>query len=205
MADRQGFSRYQQGVVKRYYENRDTMAIQKLGEMVSDLFLCQDPKKADGLWDRVVKALAHTDAQKHRVEEIVVQRDVAGLSQLVTELATPDRLSPPASPTASAPSSQPPAAHATQAPASSSPPLDPLDPLDPQSLKRAMKAFRKRLKLTRLDEESKLGVGPLTGGKRSGVVAITPPNQYPPVVWEELVKQGKLKRAGRGFYGLAQE
>ena len=68
-----------------------------------------------------------------------------------------------------------------------------------------MKAFRKRLKLTKLDEESKLGVGPLTGGIKSGVVAITPPNQYPTDVWEELIKQGKLKRAGTGFYALAQD
>ena len=65
-----------------------------------------------------------------------------------------------------------------------------------------MKAFRKRLKLTRLDEESKLGRSPLTSGKSSGVMAITPPNQYPSAVWEELVKQGKLKNAGTGFYAL---
>ena len=80
-----------------------------------------------------------------------------------------------------------------------------IDPTDKDVLKRAMKAFRKRLKLTRLDEESKLGVGPLTGGKRSGVVAISPPQQYPPSVWAELVRQGQLKPAGTGFFALAQE
>jgi hypothetical protein len=30
-----------------------------------------------------------------------------------------------------------------------------------------------------------------------------PPNQYPRTVWEELVKQGKLKHAGHGMYSLA--
>jgi len=49
----------------------------------------------------------------------------------------------------------------------------------PEELKRAFKAFKKRLKLTRLDHESSLGVGPLSGGRPSGIVAITPPNQYP--------------------------
>jgi hypothetical protein len=72
-------------------------------------------------------------------------------------------------------------------------------------LKRALKAFKKRLKLTRLDEESKIGRNPVTGGKRSGVVAIMPPNEYPPAVWEELVKQGKLKPAGRGTFELGEE
>jgi len=40
----------------------------------------------------------------------------------------------------------------------------------------------------------------MTGGGQSGIVAITPPNQYPPAVWEELVKQGRLKRSGQGQY-----
>ncbi len=65
-----------------------------------------------------------------------------------------------------------------------------------------MRAFRKRLKLTKLDEESKLGRSPLTGGKKSTVVAIMAPYGYPQEVWDELVKQGKLKDTGRGFYEL---
>ena len=69
-------------------------------------------------------------------------------------------------------------------------------------LRLAMKAFRKRMKLMKLDDESRLGHGPMSGGGRSGVVAITPPNQFPKDVWEELVEQGKLRRAGRGIYEL---
>jgi hypothetical protein len=74
-----------------------------------------------------------------------------------------------------------------------------------EQLKQALKAFKKRLKLTRLDDESQLSRRPVTGGKPSGVVAITPPNQFPPAVWEELVRQGKLKRAGHGTYELVEE
>src|SRR5215510_9952188 len=73
-----------------------------------------------------------------------------------------------------------------------------------EQLKQALKAFRKRLKLTRLDAESGLGGGPLSGGRDSGIVAITPPDQFPAEVWEELVRQGKLKRMGHGTYGLAE-
>jgi hypothetical protein len=74
----------------------------------------------------------------------------------------------------------------------------------PQELKSALKAFRKRLKLTQLDDQSRIGVGPLTSGRPSGIVAITPPDQFSQAVWEELVRQGKLKRAGRGQYELIQ-
>jgi hypothetical protein len=67
--------------------------------------------------------------------------------------------------------------------------------------KRAYKAFKKRLKLARLDDESGLS----RGSKRSGIAGITPPNGFPPGIWEELVAEGKLKREGAGTYSLAQD
>jgi hypothetical protein len=77
--------------------------------------------------------------------------------------------------------------------------------LDRENLKRAMKAFRKRLKLTRLDDESKLGGRYLSGGRHSKVDAIQPPNQYPASVWKELVRQGRLVDSGVGFYRLSED
>ena len=77
-------------------------------------------------------------------------------------------------------------------------------PLDPAEVKRAIKAFKKRLKLTRLNDESKLGRNPLTSGKKSDVVAIMPPHQYPVAIWQELIRRGRLKDAGNGFYELVE-
>lgn len=74
----------------------------------------------------------------------------------------------------------------------------------PEVLRKALKAFKKRLKLARLDDESKLGHGPMSKGK-SAIVAVTPPFEYPRAVWEALVEQGKLKRAGQGLYELVGE
>ena len=74
--------------------------------------------------------------------------------------------------------------------------------ITPETLKSAMKAFKKRLKLTALDEDSRLGRGALSGG-RTGVFAIQPPNQFPREVWEELCRQGKLRNSGHGMYELA--
>lgn len=71
-------------------------------------------------------------------------------------------------------------------------------------LKLAMKAFRKRLRLTRLDDESKLGHGPMSSGGRSGIVAIRPPVQFPAEIWDELVKLGKLEYVGQGLYELLE-
>jgi len=74
--------------------------------------------------------------------------------------------------------------------------------IPPEQLKQAYKAFKKRLKLTRLDSESRIGVGPLSSGGGWGVVGISPPHEYPRAVWDELVRQGKLKNMGDGLYAL---
>lgn len=70
--------------------------------------------------------------------------------------------------------------------------------------KAAFKAFKKRLKLTQLDDNSRIGRGPMSSGQTSTIAGITPPDQYPRAVWEELVKLGKLKRASHGMYSLVQ-
>jgi hypothetical protein len=72
----------------------------------------------------------------------------------------------------------------------------------PETLKNAMKAFKKRLKLTALDEDSRLGRGPFSGG-RTGVFAIRPPDKYPQEVWDELCRLGRL-RCSHGLYELPQ-
>jgi hypothetical protein len=72
----------------------------------------------------------------------------------------------------------------------------------PEELKSALKAFKKRLKVTRLDNDSRLSGG-LLSGRAGDIVAISPPNQFSQAVWDELVRQGKLKKMGGGTYGLA--
>jgi hypothetical protein len=80
------------------------------------------------------------------------------------------------------------------------------DPVpDKDQLKAAFKAFKKRLKYTRLEAESKISGGPLSGGRRSEIVAIMPPVDYPQAVWDELVKQGRLRHSGHGLYELTEE
>ena len=74
----------------------------------------------------------------------------------------------------------------------------------PEELKSALKAFKKRLKVTRLDNDSRLSGG-LLSGRAGNIVAISPPNQFSQAVWDELVRQGKLKKIDSGTYGLAEE
>ena len=75
-------------------------------------------------------------------------------------------------------------------------------PIAPEVLKSAYNAFKKRWKLTRLDEESHIGRGPMSSGQRSTIIGISAPDQFPRAVWDELVKTGKIKRAGQGLYSM---
>ena len=78
----------------------------------------------------------------------------------------------------------------------------PLVEHDKALLKRAFKAYKKRLKLMRLDDESTAGVNPLSAGRQSTILGIRAPVQYPEEVWAFLVKQGKLLDAGDGLLEL---
>ncbi len=73
-----------------------------------------------------------------------------------------------------------------------------------EQLKHAFKAFKKRIKLTQLDEDSRLSRSPLSSDKFK-IMAISPPDQFPQEVWDELVKLGKLKKAGHGTYEMLAE
>ncbi len=67
--------------------------------------------------------------------------------------------------------------------------------------KKALKAYKKRMKMQQLDDDSRLGHSPLTGA-RSKIVAIQPPSGFGRDVWEQLADLGYLKRDSGGFYEL---
>jgi hypothetical protein len=87
MAKGQNLSRYQQGIVRRYYEHQDTIAVQKISELVSELFLATDEKKKDKLWASVAQHLPKLDAEDVRCERVLTKRDVQELAKLVNEAA----------------------------------------------------------------------------------------------------------------------
>ena len=67
-------------------------------------------------------------------------------------------------------------------------------PPSKEELKRALKAFKKRLKLMRRDDESKLGGGAFTSGKASSIVGIQLPDGFPPEVWQALEEKQRIRR-----------
>lgn len=82
MAD---FTPYQQKIIRRYYEHADRLAEQRLGELVSDLFLAEG-KKRDRLWQQAAAALQKVGLPASRIDHILATRDPALLAGVVKEL-----------------------------------------------------------------------------------------------------------------------
>jgi len=76
----------------------------------------------------------------------------------------------------------------------------PLPAQDQEVLRRAMKAFEKSLRATQLDDESGIGGRGMSGGRASGIVGIQPPSRFSREVWNELVRQGRLRGGRQGIY-----
>jgi hypothetical protein len=87
MAKHQHLSRYQQGIVRRYYEHRDTLAITQLQELVSTLALGEGrPSDIQRRWDRAAELLARVGVPQSRVEAIIAGRDLKKLAEEVGRL-----------------------------------------------------------------------------------------------------------------------
>lgn len=83
MAKGQHLTKHQKGIVNRYYEHKDTIMATKLAETVSELYLCDDPKKATKMWKSVEIALANLGVPASTIATVVEKRDVKALATLV--------------------------------------------------------------------------------------------------------------------------
>jgi hypothetical protein len=86
MAKGQFHTAHQKGIIKRYYENKDDINSQKLGEIVSDLYLETNPAKQKRLWASAETALINLGANKAQVEKIVAEKNLGALAKMVEKL-----------------------------------------------------------------------------------------------------------------------
>ena len=80
-------SAFQKGVIKRYYEHRDTIAVHKLGELLTELWLAKKGPKAAALWENAYKLLQQAGAPINQACVIVEDRDLDAFAKLVGELS----------------------------------------------------------------------------------------------------------------------
>jgi hypothetical protein len=81
----ENYSKYQQGIIKRYYQNIDQITWQKLSDLVGDLYLATG-KKTDKLWQTAAGHLEKLEVPKDRIAHILEKKDPEMLARLVKEL-----------------------------------------------------------------------------------------------------------------------
>jgi predicted Mrr-cat superfamily restriction endonuclease len=79
------YTRHQQKIIKRYYENIDTIAVQRLSELVADLYLAEGKKK-DKLWQSAAAFMEKLKLPQQRIDIILAKKDPEMLARLVKEL-----------------------------------------------------------------------------------------------------------------------
>ncbi len=81
----ENYSAHQQKIIKRYYENIDQVAWQRLSELVADLYLAEG-KKRDKLWTSAASFMQKLQVAQTKIDAIVQKKDVETLAKLVKEL-----------------------------------------------------------------------------------------------------------------------
>lgn len=82
MAER---SKYQDKIIKNYYANREAIALQRLGELATELYLAEG-KARQRKWKNVAAALEKLKIPPDRIEHLVKQDNPSLVAKLVEEL-----------------------------------------------------------------------------------------------------------------------
>ena len=84
MADRE-YSKYQQKVIKNYYDNREQIDSQRLSELVTSLYLASE-KKAAKMWETAGDLMKRLNVPESRIEHVMKQKDPAILAAVVEDI-----------------------------------------------------------------------------------------------------------------------
>jgi hypothetical protein len=78
-------SNYQDRVIRNYYQNRDAIMLQRLGELVTELYMSEG--KARGrLGDRAARAMKSLGVPADRIEHLVHSDNPSLVAGLVKEI-----------------------------------------------------------------------------------------------------------------------
>ena len=80
-----GYSKYQQKTIKNYYDNRGAISLQRLSELVTDLYLAEGKARATK-WKQAISALEKLGIGPKRIEHLREQDSPVLLAQVVEEL-----------------------------------------------------------------------------------------------------------------------
>jgi len=79
------YTKYQQKVIRNYYENAGQIALQRLQELCTELYLSEGKKLAKN-WESVEKQMETLKVPKPRIDHLMKQKDPTLVAELVKQL-----------------------------------------------------------------------------------------------------------------------
>ncbi len=79
------YSKHQQKIIKNYYDNRESISLQRLSELVTELYLAEG-KKREKQWKYIISTLEKLEIKQDRIDHLVKKDDPALVAKLVEEL-----------------------------------------------------------------------------------------------------------------------
>ena len=77
-------SKYQQKIIKNYYNNRDAISLQRLGELVTDLYLAEGKSRATK-WKQAAAAMEKLGVKADQIQHMVRQDNPALVAKMVED------------------------------------------------------------------------------------------------------------------------
>ncbi len=81
----QDFTPHQQKIIKRYYNNIDSIQLQRLSELVGELYLTEGKKK-EKVWKSVAATLLKLEIPQSRIDHLLAQAKPELIAEVVKEL-----------------------------------------------------------------------------------------------------------------------
>lgn len=78
-------SSHQDSIIRNYYQHRDEIMLQRLGELITDLYLAEGKAKAR-LWKRVAEALEKLKVPKSQIQHLVGSENPAMVAKTLKKL-----------------------------------------------------------------------------------------------------------------------
>ncbi len=75
------YSEYQKAVISDYYKNLDIIMLQKLSDLVSELYLAESKAQQDKLWLKAHKAMERLQIPSAIIDHITEKQDVEILAK----------------------------------------------------------------------------------------------------------------------------
>jgi hypothetical protein len=78
-------SNHQQRIIRNYYENQDEIMLQRLGGLVTDLYLAEGKSRAR-IWQRAAAALKNLKIPQPQIDHLVQSDNPTLLANLLEQL-----------------------------------------------------------------------------------------------------------------------